>query len=220
MTPSSDGGVAGPRMLYERRAPLARRFPPGVKPGEPRTVWIGRLRCRTWRCDRSQRSAARRPAWPARVTARPAPAAPSRPSSPASPARCLPGPVSAAGRAGGRWPAARRRPAAAAPGARSTPALAFPWDLTTSPWIVSTSSRPIVSATVIPPSRTHKNIARGRRFSISRRSRASSLGFSAAVNAGAKNWAFTAGPLTWASDLQTPSRASSRPDRTAATKSW
>ena len=42
-------------------------------------------------------------------------------------------------------------------------------------------------------SRTHKNIARGRRFSISSRSRASSLGFSAAVNASAKNSAFTAG---------------------------
>jgi len=45
----------------------------------------------------------------------------------------------------------------------------------------------------MPPSRTHKNIARGRRFSISSRSRASSLGSSAALNASAKNSAFTDG---------------------------
>src|SRR5215469_12351677 len=47
--------------------------------------------------------------------------------------------------------------------------------------------------TVSPPSRTHKNIARGRRFSISSRSTASSLGFSAAVNASTKNSALIAG---------------------------
>jgi hypothetical protein len=64
--------------------------------------------------------------------------------------------------------------------------------LTASAWMVSTSSRPIVRATVIPPSRTHKNIALGRRFSISSRSRASSLGFSAEANASAKNSAFIA----------------------------
>src|SRR5215471_7927613 len=46
--------------------------------------------------------------------------------------------------------------------------------------------------TVRPPSRTHKNIARGRRFSISNRSTASSLGFSAAVTASTKNSAFIA----------------------------
>jgi hypothetical protein len=46
------------------------------------------------------------------------------------------------------------------------------------------------------------------------------LGFSAAVNASAKNSAFTAGPLVSVSELQTPSRASSRPDRTAVTNSW
>src|SRR5215472_16174278 len=61
-----------------------------------------------------------------------------------------------------------------------------------SAWIVSTSSRPMVSATVMPPSRMHRNIARGRRFSISSKSMASSLGFSAAVNASAKNSAFIA----------------------------
>ena len=45
----------------------------------------------------------------------------------------------------------------------------------------------------MPPSSTHKNIARGRRFSISSRSRASSFGFSAERNASAKNSAFIAG---------------------------
>jgi len=39
----------------------------------------------------------------------------------------------------------------------------------------------------------HRNIARGRRFSISSKSRARSLGFSAAVKASTKNPAFTAG---------------------------
>ena len=43
---------------------------------------------------------------------------------------------------------------------------------------------------------------------------------SAAVNASARNAAFTAGALAFASDFQTPSRASSRPDRTAVTNSW
>jgi hypothetical protein len=46
--------------------------------------------------------------------------------------------------------------------------------------------------TVKPPTRTHRNIARGRRFSISSRSMASSFGFSAAVNASTKNSAFIA----------------------------
>src|SRR5215831_12902505 len=50
--------------------------------------------------------------------------------------------------------------------------------------------------TVRPPSRMHRNIARGRRFSISNRSMASSFGFSAAVNASAKNSAFIAGQLS------------------------
>jgi hypothetical protein len=45
----------------------------------------------------------------------------------------------------------------------------------------------------MPPSSRHKNIARGRRFSISSRSRASSFGFSAAMNASAKNSAFIPG---------------------------
>ncbi len=77
--------------------------------------------------------------------------------------------------------------------ARSTPALTVFWELMASAWKTSTSSRPMVRATVMPPSRTHKNIARGRRFSISSRSMARNLGFSAAVNASAKNWAFIAG---------------------------
>ena len=44
----------------------------------------------------------------------------------------------------------------------------------------------------MPPARMHKNIARGRRFSTSNRSRASSFGFNAAKTASAKNSALTA----------------------------
>ena len=76
--------------------------------------------------------------------------------------------------------------------ARSTPALTVAWCLMASAWKTSTSSRPIVRATVMPPSSRHKNIARGRRFSISSRSMASSFGFSAERNASAKNSAFIA----------------------------
>src|SRR5215471_3648292 len=93
-----------------------------------------------------------------------------------------------------RRPVATSAPTASSstPRARSTLALAVFWALMVLAWMVSTSSRPMVRATVMPPSRTHRNIIRGRRFSISSRSTASSLGLSAAVNASAKNSAFTA----------------------------
>jgi len=46
-----------------------------------------------------------------------------------------------------------------------------------------------------PPASRHKNIVRGRRFSISSRSTASSFGFRAARNASPKKAAFTAAVL-------------------------
>jgi hypothetical protein len=52
---------------------------------------------------------------------------------------------------------------------------------------------PIVRPTVMPPSKAHRNIAHGRRLSISRRSMTSSFGFRAAANASAKNSEFIAG---------------------------
>src|SRR5262249_31426263 len=73
----------------------------------------------------------------------------------------------------------------------------------------STSSRPTAMPTVRPPSRTQPNIARGRRFSTSSRSMASSLGFSAAVNASTKNSTFITGqpspaPLHALEGFETP----------------
>src|SRR5215475_10513272 len=69
--------------------------------------------------------------------------------------------------------------------------------------------------TVRPPSRTHRNIARDLRFSISSKSMARSLGFSAAVNASTKNSASTPSLPLSVSGLQAPSWASWRPDNLA-----
>jgi hypothetical protein len=86
-----------------------------------------------------------------------------------------------------QWPAATR----SRPRARSTRAHRFLG--VDGVGVEDEHVQPIVRATVMAPNRTHRNIARGRRFPISSRSVAGSLGFRAATNASAENSAFIAG---------------------------